>query len=346
MGIKNISTSLFVALTCALAPQAQALTIHAAEMGIGKFHRQDNRVHAYADNNAWKAFVLAETADTNANTLVVDNTDGSVTIYFASLEELLLKAQEISVARQEQIDIFNLNAHGMPGGMWFPKDAAQRDSSECRSWVEAARGSDQDNYDQYYSPISKTDVMQMRTISNQPPRHYECTTGLPEWQEIVGRHAGLQTIFAEGLQVNFLSCIVGLGTVGDYFTKGVAEILLRTTGRVSSSLMYGLGDWSMPEGMGFWDYQNQQQLSRDNAAYPVNREDREIAQNGDIRVALRNAQGQIASGLIRNVEFMFLTGDTRQPEMNAVVVPGQVDGNVNVDEVRLPGTKFKVRRLN
>ncbi len=344
---KNL-LSLGLALTTAfagLAAQAQSLTIHAAESGIGKFHRYDNQVHPYGADNAWTPFILPADADLSQATLVYENANGSFTIFYSSLEELLLKIKEISVARGQKVSQFNINAHGMPGGMWFPKDAAQRESPECASWREAATGSDLDNYSQYYSPISKTDIMQMRALSERPGR-YGCTAGVPEWEEIVNRNPEVKEAFADDLQVHMLSCLVGLGSVGDNYTKGLASLLLTSeSGRIQSSLQYGLGDWSMPEGMGFWDYQDDAQLSRDNRNYPVNRSDREMAQRGTIRVAMLNSQNQSTSGLIADVDFMLLTKDLREarptPETRFLVPPNFVVP----ERLRLPGTRFFLEKI-
>jgi hypothetical protein len=342
--MKSILMFAIVALSLATAQAHAGLTINAAEVGIGKFHRLDNQYHPYADNNAWKAFVLAP-GSVAKTPIIVDNKDASVTIYFSSLQELFETMVKVSQDKKQAISILNMNAHGMPGGMWYPKSAQQRDSFECADWREAAAAQDDSNYNQYYSEVSKSEIMQYRALANQTGGHYGCVAGLPEYKEIIGKVPAIKTAFAKDAQIHFLSCIVGLGKRGDEFTKGVAALLFNSAeARVESSLMYGLGDWSMPEGMGFWDYQNDEQLDRDNRTYPVERKDRTQMQKGHIRVATAQA-GKATSGLLENVDFMFLTQDVRKANTKAKDPSQNSFERVSAlpEALTLPGTRIQVK---
>ncbi len=300
------------ALSLSMSAFAADLTINAGEFGIGKFHRKDNKVNAYDKNNAWTPFILPEGVSTK-EAYVMKTDEDSYTILFTNLEELLVKMVELSTTTGKKIGVLNLNAHGLPGGMWFPKDAKTRDSAECKSWRDAASNSDDDNYNQYYSAIGKEDIDQMNQLSMSARiPSYNCLTGLNEWTAIVAKVPAIKAKLASDAQVHMLSCVVGKGTLGNSYTVGLAKLLFPKPEKqqVQTSVKFGLGDWSMGEGMGFWDFESDEQLERDNAGYPVNRRDSDIAQTGDIRVA-QATLGVMKSGMIKDVNFMLLTPDSR-----------------------------------
>src|ERR1035437_4280646 len=221
----------------------EGLTINAAEIGIGKFHRKDNSVHQYADDNAWKPYVLADNAGTKTPQ-TVENKNGTYTIFFSNLDELMGAMEKLTADKGAKIKNFNMNAHGMPGHMWYPKNAKAQSGFGCMQWRQAASAEDQANYDQYYSPVSKSDIMQMRALSERTSvgLGVTCVSGLKEWQEIGAKHK-IQSLFTSDAQIHFMSCIVGLGRMGDEFTKGIAQLIISgDQGRVQSSLMFGLGD--------------------------------------------------------------------------------------------------------
>jgi hypothetical protein len=299
---------LFVSLfTLATARANAGLVIHAAEIGIGKFHRYDNSVHPYEKNNAWTPYILP--SDANDKTpLVVENDDRSFTIFFSTLEELLKKSAEISLARGEKISVLNINAHGLPGSMWFPMNESFKNSFECWQWNAAATGQDKANYDQYYSPISKNDILSIRQYSESGGA-VQCTSGLRQWKLVLNQVAQAKASFSSNLKVNLLSCVVGLGPVGDQFMTGLGALLSDSDqAQFLSSLNFGLGDWSMAEGMGFWDYLTDEQLSHDNSIYGVNRKDREIMQKGKIRVTAL-VKGSWQSSVVEGQDFMTLARD-------------------------------------
>lgn len=322
-------------LTFGTTAFAQDLTINAAEFGIGKFHRQDNKVHAYDKKNAWTPFILPDSITTR-KLFVQKNSATNYTIFFTNLDELVAKVFDLSKTTGLKVKVLNLNAHGLPGGMWFPKDAQTMNSSECRSWRSTADNSDDVNYDQYYSAVSKEEVLSFNQMSNamRIPSG-QCLTGLGEWTSIVAARPEFKSVFTADSQIHMLSCLVGLGTLGDRYTKGMADLLL-TKGKVQTSIKFGLGDWSMPQGMGFWGFENDTQFDNDEARYPVDREDREIMQKGDIRVAVKDTTG-VKSGMITKVDFMLLTLDNRAVNFTKTTSPTKMNMTLPAS-VRIPGT--------
>jgi hypothetical protein len=331
------------------AQAADGLVINAAEVGIGKFHRMDNQVHTYGTNNAWSVFILPDGAELAQAPIVAPQKNGSYTIFFSNLKELLSKMVEISNQTGQKISVFNMNAHGMPGGMWFPKDASERDGLGCSQWVTAAKGADQANYDQYYSPVSASEIEQVRLVAKLPfPIPNPCTATVGTWKSQVAAVKGIREAFAPDAQIHFLSCTVGLGSVGDKFTKGIAALLLNSSaGRVESAFKFGLGDWSMPEGMGFWDMESLEQLKRDNANYPKDRQDREQMQKGVMRVASIDGSHSAISGQTGERDFMVLdmssSSDEVRPTFSYEVNPSEF---TLPKSVRIPHTNVVFKLTN
>lgn len=327
--------------TQAFAKTAEdGIIINAAEYGIGKFHRKDNQVHQYEADNAWKVFVLADNAQTSTMQ-TIENENSTYTVYYTNLEELLIEVVALAKKTGKKVSVININAHGLPGGMWFPKDVKTRESMECASWRTAARGSDEDNYNQYYSTISKEEIADFTRLSQAGSiPSFNCLTGLNEWTAIVARVPEIKNVFTTDAQIHMHSCLVGLGTLGEKFTLGLAKLLFsKGTQQVQTSIKFGLGDWSMPEGMGFWTYMSDDQIERDNANYPINRKDREMAQKGDIRVAQMTETGMVKSGMIKNQDFMFMALDTR--EVKKVKKLGIFSKLLEIPRtIRIPGTKY------
>jgi hypothetical protein len=332
----GISLALFVG---SAAVASSGLVIHTAEFGVGKFHRQDNQVHAHSASNAWSVYILAQGAATD-KALVQDNADGSVTVFYQTLEELMSSVVQLSKDRGQPVAVLNVHGHGLPGAMWFPSDAATLQSSQCNSWRTAASGSDQANYDQYYHPVSASDVQQIRMIANFPGLAMAgCTTGLKEWKAVLAKVPAFKQALASDVQIHFLSCVVGLGKAGQQFSEGLATLLLApgSPARIETATAFGLGDWSMPEGMGFWDMQSQAQVDRDSKIYAANKRDRDIAQKAAVRIA----QAGSTSNLMADQEFMPL-GFVR--EMSGTVVPEiqpEISGPIP-SRVRIPGTTVYV----
>ena len=194
------------------------LTIHAAEFGIGKFHRKDNEVHPYADNNVWKVFIPDSKAPFDGKNMVRQkNKDNSYTVFYSNLDELFTEMEKISDENNHaKIKVFNLHAHGSPGGMGFPRDVANRDSSACIDWKDKARGDDLSNYNQYYgigseNQIGTTDEASIDYIASLTNTAFYsqrdiCVTDLSDWKLIAARHPKLKAAFADDVQIHFLSC--------------------------------------------------------------------------------------------------------------------------------------------
>lgn len=286
---------------------AAGLSIHTAEFGVGKFHRYDNQVHTYGSSQ-WAPYVMLE-SDKGLSTFSRKNSDGSYTIFYSSLEMMLKEAVKIAKTETTPINVLTVHGHGLPGAMWFPADEATLNSSECNSWKASANGADKDNYDQYYSPVGKNDILQIRQMSSLSDltSFMGCVTGLPQWKTVVGKNPEFKKALAKDVQIKFASCVVGLGKAGEVFTKGISDLLLPVDGqgRVETSVNFGLGDWSMPRGMGFWDYQTDAQLNHDNSIYGTHRNDSEIAQKGTIRFS-QVQQGQWTTVLVGDQSEMSL----------------------------------------
>ena len=338
---KNTLAAFVLGLGLALSMQSQAasrLVIHAAEWGVGKFHRYDNHVHSYGASS-WAPFILSDSAKTD-QALTIKNTDGSYTVFFSTLDELVESTIQISESEHAPVSVLNVHGHGLPGAMWFPKNTAALNGWSCAQWREAASGSDEDNYGQYYSAVSVNDIESIRSMSNNSNAHTPCTTGLAEWRAAAQSHSKLRSVFSSDAQVHFLSCVVGLGSVGEAFTKGIAELLLSgsTQGRVETSMAFGLGDWSMPEGMGFWDYQSVDQVNRDNEKYVSTKTDREIAQKGSIRLAAYSGNSWGTSQLA-NRDFMSLAFESQILGDRVVESSKSVQNFTPAPKrVRVPGT--------
>jgi hypothetical protein len=103
------------------------LVIHTAEFGVGKFHRYDNKQHSYSANNAWAAFILADNMN-DLQTTSQKNADGSYTVFFSSLADMIQTVMKISQTEGKKVSVLNVHGHGLPGAMWFPKDQSTLNS--------------------------------------------------------------------------------------------------------------------------------------------------------------------------------------------------------------------------
>ncbi len=180
-----------------------------------------------------------------------------------------------------------------------------------------------------------------------------CTTGAKEWKRVVESLPDFKSIFEAGAQLHFFSCVVGYGNAGKKFVKAIAPLLFNSdNSKVEAAMNFGLGDWSMPEGMGFWDYQSSEQLDRDNARYPVDRKDRDMMQKGRIRL-MQKIGGKWESGVIGNIDFMlgYLDSFTLEKNQNLVSEEGIREDAQSIEllkalrfplRVRIPGTAATV----
>ena len=284
--------------------RAVGLTIHASEIGVGRFHAQDNAIHPYVGSSGWVNYILPTQIDELA---VIDNPDQSVTIFFTNLEELLQKTAEVAKSHHQKIQVFNVHAHGGPGLLWFPKNAHVRDGWQCKEWREAAVNP----FDSYYRAISESEFRRIHKMGNSQ-QFVPCSSGLKEWQEMGAKNPELKDLFEADAQIHLLSCVSGLGIVGAQFTEGLAQMFFSSpAARVESLVNFGLADWSVPEGVGFYDcYGN---CDEEQERYAQARRDREFLQKGDIRVSTIDEMGKSHSSFIKGVDFLPLEMDERQP---------------------------------
>jgi hypothetical protein len=329
----------------------EGIVINGTEWGIGKFHRMDNKARPYSPGNSWAVSIPPEGA--NGHPLVYETSKNVYSIQFFTLEELLVEAAKLSKTTGLKIILLNIHGHGMPGGMWFPTDEKMLKSLECKEWRASAKGDDVSNYNQYYTTATKAEIKDFRNMSKKPA-HYECTTGLREWQKLLARLGDFKQFTSPNTVVNFLSCLVGLGPVGDEFTLGVAKLLLPPGGRgmVRTSLNFGLTDWSMEKGMGFWDYQNDAQLKRDTQLYNKNKRDADVAQHGQIRVVTA-ASGEYISSVLADQPWLVFSHLALKYK-SSHGLPGRIfrSGPIvfesaapNVLSLRIPGTPYRAIRI-
>ncbi len=331
--------------------KTERLIIHASELGVGKFHRQDNKVHNYGADNAWTPYVLGDKTPSEATPVFQKNPDGSVTIFFSNLDELMGAVARVAKEEGRLVSVLNVHGHGIPGGMWYPKDAQTQASQECQGWRATAESTDEVNYSRYYSPVQKYQMMLIRELSQNASMStsFECVTDLADWRALAEIHTDFTQALAPDLQVHFLSCVVGLGNSGDNFAKGIAQILISgPKGRVSASVNYGLSDWSMSAGLGFWDFQTDEQLNKDNDAYPINKRDADMAQLGSVRIAV-GSRANVQTGIVDNLKFMGLGFDPTLPIFRASQLSAESDllfqhDSVSIpDQITLPGTSFSIK---
>jgi hypothetical protein len=336
------SICLGIILTFALSSNALAeheLVVNAAEFGVAKFHRADNKAHAYGADNAWSVYILPDNMPTD-HVQIIKNNDDNYSVFYSTLDEMLSAVVQISQSDNRPVAVLNIHGHGLPGAMWFPKDEKALNGIGCSQWLDAASGSDADNISQYYSALSFSEIRQIRQMSNASGIFMPCTTGLKEWQQGVQKNLAVKAALAADIRIHFLSCVVGLGRLGDEFTKGIAALLVTGNGHVTTSMNFGLGDWSMPEGMGFWDYQNDQQLEHDNSVYPVNHRDSEIAQLGSLRLATAGSSSSVlANQRVMPLGFDSLVPGAQSEEFTAV------SAHTLPASVRVPGTNARVQLL-
>lgn len=292
-----------------------ALTIHAVELGIGKFHRMDNKVHPYSEGNVWIPMILPEGADLKDTPLIVQRSPEVFTVFFSSLEEVIQSVVKISKEQGRKINVLNIHAHGMPGAMFFPQTNNMRDSLLCANWRRHSAANDEKNYKMYYSSVSMINLKLVRAFSAigdskvtrvlNPLLRDPCMTGLGAFERQAKKVDSFKSYFADDLEMKFLSCSVSLGRAGKDFVEGIGELFLNSKeGSVTASQNISLGDWSTPEGLGFWDGHSWKQVREDNKNYVQNRRDSDIAQPGAIRTAFIDENGKMTSVITKDVQLM------------------------------------------
>jgi len=334
-----------------LQAQDKPLIVHASEIGIAKFHRYDMKEREHGKENIWTRYALDGEPNSKVEQelpFTKNQEDGSVTVYFSTMEELFAGLKEVGSDNKRKIEVLNIHAHGLPGGIWFPKDKKERASWDCATWRSLADGTDKSNYDQYYHAVELSDIKMFRDISEKSADQvkFPCTVGAKEFGDVVAKDPTIKDLFASDTRIHFFSCLVGLGSRGAQFVSDLAKVLLNgEESRVEAALQFGLGDWSMPDGMGFWDYQNDAQMKRDMEDYPTAKEDRKFMQKGQVRIALFR-KGEWQLGVSDDLDVT--TGDKDNLEIRTVtklekkVETPKKTGNPKIWTVRIPGTNVRI----
>lgn len=312
-----VGLSLFVQGLAHAAPTQNSLIIHAAEWGVAKFHRADNKVHPYAADNAWYPVILPNTMEMTDPSQTLANADGSYTVFFSHLEALIQQVGEIAEKTGKKVDVLNIHTHGAPGILGFPATAEDEASFLCESWKDEASGSDALSYGHYYSPVPKQDIMYMRRLAKNPnPSFVGCATKLSDFTKVMKKYPKTPSHFTSSSVVHVLACLVGLDKAGQAFTEGLAKLFFpEGGGSVEASANFGLGDWSMAEGMGFWDYQNDAQLEHDNSLYGSAKKDRDFMQKGIVRVSQSLGEQKTETVLLQDLMFMSTLAETTSNKM-------------------------------
>lgn len=286
--------------------ESDSLVIHAAEWGVAKFHRADNKAHTYAADNAWYPTILPLNMEMSDPSQTLANVDGSFTVFFSHLEALIQQVNEISEKTGKKISVLNIHTHGAPGILGFPATAADENSFMCESWKDEAGGSDSLSFEHYYSAVSKEDIMYMRKLAKNPnPMFVGCATKLSDFANVMKNFPNTPSRFESNAVIHILACIVGLDKAGQAFTEGLSKLFFpQGGGRIEAGTNFGLGDWSMAEGMGFWDFQTDAQLKHDMSLYPTVKKDRDFMQKGIVRASQGVNAQKVETVLLNDVLFM------------------------------------------
>ena len=320
IGLSLLVPGLFQNLAHAASSQ-DSLIIHAAEWGVAKFHRVDNKAHPYAADHAWYPAILPDKMEMTDPSQTLVNADGSYTVFFSHLEALIQQVGEISEKTGKKIAVLNIHTHGAPGILGFPATAEDEASFMCDSWKDEAGGSDSLSFEHYYSPVAKEDIMYFRKLAKNPnPMFVGCATKLSDFTKVLKKYPNTPSYFTSSAVIHMLACLVGLDKAGQAFTEGLAKLFFpQGGGRIEASTYFGLGDWSLPEGMGFWDYQNDAQLEHDNSLYGSAKKDRDFMQKGTVRVSQSVSAQKIETVLLKDIQYMSTLEETKSESATSVM---------------------------
>jgi hypothetical protein len=295
-----------LSLVCvsSFAGASERLIIHGSEIGIAKFHRHDNLLHPYSKDNVWLDYVPARGVEFG-EPVTQQNADGSFTVFFSSFEDLMKTVVKISKEQNQKVSVLNVHGHGASGGLLaYPINMYAANNGGCSSWKDKVTDTDLENYLSYYSKETPEKIALIEKYSSGSPVDPGCDVGLLEIRRLVRENPEFKTIFADDAKIRFLSCRIGLGTLGDEFTKGVAEVLLPPgKGSVYASLDPGLGDWTTPWGMMFLNFKDKAHMDYFNEFYPAQKRDLDFAQPGTLRKAFYDGK-QWQTALVKDVMVM------------------------------------------
>ena len=282
-------TIFLFALAFALGAQAQAepdLSVHVSDFDIGKFHRESHRRHPYGKGNVWTNFVLPPDAD-GTSPVLVTNDDGSRSLFASNLEDVFENLIRLSAETGRKVGTLDLVAHGFPGAISFAADRRAFASGDCEAARKLIAGPDEASYRKYYAGTSLAAHERMLKSSTFANGRIACGSTAVDFKKTASRLTVVQAVFSERARIRILGCNVGRGSVGTLFVSEVAKALLipGTDASVTAIRHYGLIDWSIPEGEGFWDVIGESQASRDEQTYPKDEMDSRYMKRGSIAVA-------------------------------------------------------------
>jgi hypothetical protein len=273
------------------ATTGQALIVHAVEFSIAKAHRADNKVHPYGPSHAFTPFILPDGMEPG-DARSVKNPDGSVSVFFATIEDMLSEVTRVSHESGQQISVLNIHTHGVPGANAVPQDRTMLESADCETFKKPYAATDEKVLeDAYTAGVVFSAVTFLKAAAFMPDLALPCSSGLEQWKAAVSHVPEFPSVFADQPQVHFMSCLSGRGLAGEKFATGIGDVLFpKGDGTVMTSIKFGVGDWSTPEGMGFWDPETAFQLEADGDTLKETRKVATIAQPGEIRVSKYDGQ--------------------------------------------------------
>lgn len=265
------------------------LTIYASEITLGKFHRYGNKVHPYPLNHAARNFILPDGVEVD-RVLEVKNGDGSFTIFFNNLEDLLAGVASISKREKKQINLLNIEIHGGPGEIQVPVSYEVYTSQACENHRNKANLSDADYFRGYYGKLYADNYTSIRKMSNNlNDLVYEKECGhsrIDDWKIALDHNPGFVFSLSEDVQINFISCVLGAGKRGAAFSQQLAELLFPggNLAEIRTTIDLGLLDWSMTEGMGFENYISELKVKIRNGLRDDGASDHDVNRGGYIRL--------------------------------------------------------------
>jgi hypothetical protein len=287
------------------APAGTGLVVHATELSMGRGTRADDKLHPYGDQHAFAPYILPAGTPGDQPT-TVKHADGSVTVFFSTLEEMMHGVAEASRTAGQKVQLLSLHTHGVPGGTSVPRDREAFESTGCQSFKKNYTTSDEELLDTAYD-MSVTVLLAMGALhlsSHTSTMQMPCSSYLEDWQSIAAKVPEFGAAFAPEAQLHIMACVSGMGESGESFTRGLADLLFRQSGgSVMTSIKFGIGDWSTPRGMAFWDYDSFEQYYHDANLVHDNHQVSSIAQTGTIRVA-RYSGGQLSTMLLEDRDIM------------------------------------------
>jgi hypothetical protein len=265
------------------ATSPEGLTIHAAEFTVARGHAIGNHLHPYAPSHAFLPYVLPP--GNTGQPAIVENSDGSYSVFFTHLEELLRQVVDITHHTGQKVAVLNIHSHGLPGTTVVPRDAATLASSACDDWRKAYSISDAQFVNDAYSSATVPVMTAIEAVADLPDiRLSLCASDTIDWQHELDQVPELRHVFVKDAQIHVLACVVGRGVAGEIFSRELARQLFGdSSGSILTSFKFGLGDWSMPLGMGFWDIISSQQAQQDLDTMAQQHEVASVAQKGPIR---------------------------------------------------------------